>query len=178
MTQPPMTPGYPQPQPPSQGTNALAVISMVLGILSCIGFCKWWIGAPFGVLAIVLSVLASGQIKQAGGSGGGMAKAGLILGIIGVVLAVIVMIIVMLFFKAASAGGNFLQKKAQELQKRAEEEQKKAEERQRQHQTPSTAPDSTTMAQPLEWNVVAKWHGGSLERRLIVELPPRVLLMA
>jgi uncharacterized protein HemX len=121
-----------------------------------------------------------GQAKNTPSAG--KARIGLILGIVAVCISLAI-------FFAARAGLSFLGKKAQEiqkqaeqkaqeLQKQAEEQQKKAEERQRQHQGPTTEPDSTTMAPALQWNVVAMWGGGSLERQLIVELPPRAQLTA
>ncbi|HVQ87562.1 MAG TPA: DUF4190 domain-containing protein [Actinomycetes bacterium] len=66
--------------------NQKALISMILGILSL--FCC---GIIAGVGAIILSTMAKKEIEASGGlqSGAGMAKAGLILGIIGVVLSVV-----------------------------------------------------------------------------------------
>ena len=74
----------PSPQLPPQsgahrpGTNSLAVASLVLGIL--------WLGGLGSLLAWILGRSAKAQIKQSGESGEGMATAGIVLGIIGVVL--------------------------------------------------------------------------------------------
>jgi hypothetical protein len=60
------------------GTNGLAVASLILGIVG-------WIPCGVGsVLAIILGVVARGQIRASGGrqTGDGMAKAGIILGCI------------------------------------------------------------------------------------------------
>ena len=62
--------------PPAQtGTNNLAVVSLVFGILN-------WLLLPFigSLVAIITGHMARGQIKQTGQDGGGMALAGLILG--------------------------------------------------------------------------------------------------
>lgn len=76
-------PGYGYGYPPGpQGTSQKAVWSLVLGIVSifCFGFLA-------GTAAIVLSRVASKDIQQSQGrlSGGGLATAGLITGIIGLV---------------------------------------------------------------------------------------------
>ena len=106
MTTPPPEPpsggGYPPPPPPPPPPpgpppgvpggaaavpqqNQKAMISMILGIvgLCCCGL--------IGIVAIVLSLQAKKEIEQSGGqqSGAGMAQAGLILGIIAVVLIVV-----------------------------------------------------------------------------------------
>ncbi len=82
--QPPQGYGYP-PQPP-QSTNAKAVVSLVLGIVSML-FC--FAGFIFGIAAIILSVLARKEIAaQPPGttSSGGVAIGGLVTGIIGTVI--------------------------------------------------------------------------------------------
>jgi hypothetical protein len=176
MTQPPMSPGFQTP-PPQQPSSGLATASFVVGIVavcvSIVFFCIPPLGGLVGIVAIILGAIAMGQTKNTPIAG--KARIGLILGIIAVVLSVAI-------FLAARAGLSFLgksfQQKADQLKKQVEEEQKKAEERQRQHQTPSTAPDSTTMAPTLEWNVVGSWRGAPLHRRLTVELPPRIQLTA
>lgn len=73
-------PAYGQPYgygfPPPRRTNAMAVASMVLGILWI-----YWIGS---ILALVFGYVAKRQIQERGESGGGMATAGIVLGWIGV----------------------------------------------------------------------------------------------
>lgn len=73
-----------KPVPASRG---LAITSLVLGILSVLGCCCC---TPLGVVAVVLAIVYS---KRAGKLDG-MALAGLILGIIGIVFSVIAIIIV------------------------------------------------------------------------------------
>ena len=125
-----MPPGQPvsYTQPP-QKSVALAVTSMVLGILSIALFCAWYLSIPLGVVAIVLGVIANGKIRRGEAGGAGMAKAGLITGIIGVVLAAI-------FGIAVLMGLNFLRSKGKEVQQKLEQMQKEQE--QRQHQTTSS----------------------------------------
>jgi hypothetical protein len=124
MTQPP-TPGVQyQPQPPAGGGNGLAIASLILGILACVTFCFPPLAGVLGVVAIILGIIA---IQKP--TGGGMGKAGMVLGIIGIGLGIAL-------YAAAKAGVGWLGKKAQEAEKRIEEEQKKQQEQmQRQNQT-------------------------------------------
>lgn len=96
--------------PPQQygqqaGTNTLAIISLVSGILSFMGLSC--IGA---IAAIILGNMAKNQIRETGEQGEGLAKAGVILGWINIVLTVIITLIVVLFLVlgigAAAVQGN------------------------------------------------------------------------
>lgn len=95
--QPPPPPGYGAPGGEygavPQGTNKKAVWSMVTGIvgLLCCGI--------LGPVAIFLSNNAKKEMSTTGQQGGGMATAGLVLGIIATVFLVIQIILV--------ATGNF-----------------------------------------------------------------------
>jgi len=73
-----MVPG----QPVSQG---MAVGSLVCGILSLIGCCFWPLAGPLAIVAIVLGFVTLSKVKAnpATYGGKGMAKAGLILGFLG-----------------------------------------------------------------------------------------------
>jgi len=72
--------------PPSRRTNALAVASMILGILWL-----YWIGS---ILALVFGYEARSQIRRGGDGGNGMAIAGIVLGWIGVGFLVIAIMVV------------------------------------------------------------------------------------
>lgn len=76
--------GYPVPQ-----TNQKALWSMIVGIVSLV-FC----GIVLGIVAIVLGSTARKEIAASGGmqTGEGMAKAGVILGWVGIALTVVVLI--------------------------------------------------------------------------------------
>lgn len=129
-----MPPGQPmsysQPPRSPQQSVALAVASMVLGILSIALFCVWYLAVPLGIVAVVLGTIAVGKARRGEAGGAGMAKAGLITGIIGIVLAIIVGIAVM-------AGVHFLRGKAHELEQKAEQMQRDAEKRQHATSSPS-----------------------------------------
>ncbi len=106
---PPPNPYAPPPPPTGYGygyapgygvarTNGLAVASLVLGI---VGWALCGIGS---ILAIVFGVIARNQIRASGGreGGDGMAKAGVILGCVFLVLLVAYVIVVAIV--AASDG--------------------------------------------------------------------------
>ncbi len=87
MTQPPPPPpGTPAPGT-GQGTNGLAVASLVCGILG-------WLCGIGAILAIILGFVAKNQIRTSGQSGDGMATAGIILGFVSLAIAIIVAIVI------------------------------------------------------------------------------------
>jgi hypothetical protein len=86
---PPGAPAYP-PAPPSsaQPQNGLGVAALVFGIVQFV--CLPVIAA---ILAIVFGILGRKKAKQGLATNGGMATAGLILGIVGLALTVIAFIV-------------------------------------------------------------------------------------
>jgi hypothetical protein len=91
-TPPPSAPYMPGPYgaptgPGSQGTNGLAVASLVLSLV--------WIWGLGSLLAIIFSVIAKRQMRQSHGtqSGDGLAVAGLIIGIVGLAGSILVTIL-------------------------------------------------------------------------------------
>lgn len=90
MSYPPPPPGYGAPGYAVPKTNAKAVWSLVLGIVSIVLCCGFLAGIP----ALVLGNIARREIILSGGAetGAGMAQAGRILGIIGIALWVIYII--------------------------------------------------------------------------------------
>ena len=73
-----------------QQSKGLAIASMVLGIVSLVLFCIWWISIPAGVIGLILAGVSLATKK----GGKGMAIAGLVCSIIGIALYVICIIIV------------------------------------------------------------------------------------
>ncbi|MGW4047448.1 DUF4190 domain-containing protein [Streptomyces sp. NPDC004721] len=99
-------PGYPgagqgwpgMPMPPENGMGTAA---MVLGILSCSMFCFYGIfGVVLGVLAVIFGIKGRRKAERGEANNRGQAQAGLITGIIGIVLGLVVMalLIVGLFY--------------------------------------------------------------------------------
>ena len=93
-------PQYTAPvQPVKNETNALAIVSLVLGILAIVlGCCSGWLGILFGIGGIVCSVLGNKQ------SPSGIGKAGLICSIIGLVLGVLMFALVIILSVLGAAG--------------------------------------------------------------------------
>ena len=95
---PPPPPGQPygppggygyQPQPPpSPGVNGMAIASMICSVM--------WMYGVGSVLAIIFGSIAKRQIRERGESGGAMATAGLIIGVIGLIGAVLVIAVVII----------------------------------------------------------------------------------
>ena len=88
--------GYAQPgygQPPPYGTmatgprNGLGTAALVCGILAVVFFWTVIGGVLLGIVAIVLGALGRGRAKRHEANNGGIALAGLILGVIGCVLS-------------------------------------------------------------------------------------------
>lgn len=67
--------------------SGLSIAALVLGIVSCSLFCVTYISVPCGILAIIFGAI---EIKK---SQDKMAKAGLIMGIIGVSVMVIIIVV-------------------------------------------------------------------------------------
>ena len=84
---PPVPPAAPRVEltPPMRKSQGLATASMVLGIISVIP-CFWCICPACAVLAIVFGAVALSNVRNGSGAGEGMARAGLICGIVALVL--------------------------------------------------------------------------------------------
>lgn len=91
--------------PPARPTNVLAIVSMVASIVGFLGFFP-----IFGSIAgVVTGHMATKQIAQSGEQGAGMAKAGLIVGYVGLALWALLLIFYfaifgLLFATAATSG--------------------------------------------------------------------------
>ncbi len=81
----------------AQGSNALAIVALICGILSLLCCMCFGLGAIPGIVAIICGVKGKAKCPKAG-----MAKAGMICGIIGAILGVLVLII-----SLVSGGGLF-----------------------------------------------------------------------
>ncbi len=84
---------YPPPYPPSgfqtATTNGLAIAALILGLVG-------WVACGVGsVVAVILGFIAQSQIRESRGrqGGEGLAKAGIILGFVGIGLVVLFFVI-------------------------------------------------------------------------------------
>ncbi|HMO10033.1 MAG TPA: DUF4190 domain-containing protein [Actinotalea sp.] len=90
--------GYPQ----QQGNNSLALVSLIAGIAN-------FVIIPFigAVVALITGYMGKKQIAETGQQGEGMAKAGIILGWIGVAVSLIGIVAFIVFFAAAASTSGF-----------------------------------------------------------------------
>lgn len=68
-----------------QGNNPLAIASLVVSIVGVIACCS----VVISVVGVVLGFIGMNQIKASGQRGEGLAKAGIIIGIVGVAIGII-----------------------------------------------------------------------------------------
>ena len=95
---PPMPYGDYYAGAPAVMRNGLGVAALITGILGLFGSCSVVFGVLLGIAAIIMGLVARGRVKRGQASNGGMATAGIVLG----VLAIIVSIVwVMWVFKGA-----------------------------------------------------------------------------
>ncbi len=112
MTQPPEGPVQGEVLPPDgpAGTNSLAVVSLVMGVLGivlaaasilltfvcCGGFPLVGLSLVLGIAAAICGHLALRQVSETGEQGRGLALAGLVTGYAGVGLSVVVIFVMLL----------------------------------------------------------------------------------
>lgn len=87
--------GYPAPYAApgwqQQPANGMGVAAMVLGILSICLFCLYGVaGVVLGVLALIFGILGKKRAERGEATNRGQAKAGIILGSIGIVIGIVV----------------------------------------------------------------------------------------
>ena len=114
MTQPPYQPENPPPPPmpyagqapppvvPRNGLGIGALVLAIVGLLLC-----WTIagGVIFGVVAVIMGLVARGRVKRGEADNGGVALAGVVLGFLSI-LAGLVFIAIWVIFWNDVLGGN------------------------------------------------------------------------
>ncbi|WP_415847587.1 DUF4190 domain-containing protein [Tsukamurella strandjordii] len=101
--------GYPAyGQPAQSGTNGLAIASLVCGILSIPSACVWGLGILFGIAAIIMGIIAMKQTKQTGQDGNGMALAGLITGVVGLLLSIVLLVLIIIGLSIDPSSSDYL----------------------------------------------------------------------
>ena len=119
MGAPPM--GYQQPGPSKP--QGMAIGALVCGILAIVLFCFPIISIPLGIAAIVLGVMGRGKAQRGEAGGEGLAKIGMILGIVGAALSLLWMVLLMAGFRAAGSAAERMQQEAERLQREAQQQQ-------------------------------------------------------
>ena len=123
-------PGAPMQYQSPQASQGLAIGSLICGIASIVFFCIWWLSIPLGIVAVVLAVMAKGKIARGEAGGAGLAKAGMICGIIGAVISLLLTVL-------AIVGVTMFGDKLQEMQRQQMEQQRQ------QQSSPSPTPTPT-----------------------------------
>ncbi|MGC1275771.1 MAG: DUF4190 domain-containing protein [Planctomycetaceae bacterium] len=105
--------GTPPPEAPrSSKTNTLAIVAVVCGGIGLVmSFCCGLFGVPVDIAAIACGGIALSQIKRTMEQGRGMAMGGLVMGVLGLVLA-----IAMFFLGVAIQGLPQFQQMQQQMQ--------------------------------------------------------------
>ena len=83
--------------------NGLGIAALVLGVLALLTG-LFLVGALPGIAAVVLGVLGRGRAKRGEATNGGMAVAGIVLGVLGVLLAVLAVVGVARLFDSEQFG--------------------------------------------------------------------------
>ncbi|MFE9403927.1 hypothetical protein ACFYNY_19360 [Streptomyces sp. NPDC006530] len=107
-------PGYPNQQsaygsPGWTGVaapqNGFGTAAMVLGIIACAGIFCWGVGGiVLGALALIFGLLGKGRVGRGEANNRGQALAGIIMGIVGIVLGVVFLVLmIVIVVKAPSS---------------------------------------------------------------------------
>lgn len=86
-------PSYGSAPASGSGSNPLAIVALVTGILAILTACFWFVAGPLGIAAVVTGVLGGNKAKRGEAGQGGLAKAGLITGAVGLVLTIVLTIL-------------------------------------------------------------------------------------
>jgi uncharacterized protein DUF4190 len=95
-------PAYGYPVAVAEPTNGLAIAALVVSIIGGVGLCFYGLGGYLGIVGAVLGHVATRQIRERGGQGAGMAKAGVIVGWIATAIAVLATAAIIIFVWWAS----------------------------------------------------------------------------
>ena len=91
---PPPPPGYTEHAGgPVEKKNGLGIASLVLGILAILGIITVFLGILFGLIGAILGFIARGRVKRGEADNGGVALAGVITSLIGLVVSIALIVI-------------------------------------------------------------------------------------
>lgn len=104
----PVQPVYQQPNPVQQTPvvpgKGMAVASLVLGIVSLVMFCIWYITLPCGIVGLILGIVAMNKAKAVGMKNG-MAVAGLVCSCIALGLMIMIYVLALIGLAELAALG-------------------------------------------------------------------------
>ena len=158
-------PSYvPSNQP--QQSSGLAVASLVLGIISLVLFCVWYVSIPCAIIAIVMGAIAKGKAARGEAGGKGMATAGLVCGIIAIIIDVIVVILVLV---GVSVFGPKMQEMAEEMQK-MQQQQMQQQQQQMQREQMENGVEQDDQTPPPESSGQGTWLSPQDQRSRVIRL--------
>ena len=102
---PPMQYGDYYPAGPAAPKNGLGTAALVIAIVALISSVSVVGGILLGVVAVILGVIARGRVKSGEANNGGVALAGIILGIISIIAGLAFIAIWVGLFREVGAGG-------------------------------------------------------------------------
>ncbi|MFF5980008.1 DUF4190 domain-containing protein [Streptomyces olindensis] len=95
-------PGYGWPGMPMAPQNGMGIAAMVLGIVSCTLFCLYGVvSLVTGILAVIFGIKGRKRAEAGVATNHGQAQAGLIMGIIGIILGITVIVLIAVGITAA-----------------------------------------------------------------------------
>jgi uncharacterized protein DUF4190 len=86
-------PGYGWPGLAPVPSNGMGTASLVLGIISVVVFCLWPVSIIIGALAVIFGLIGRRKARRGEATNAGMALAGFICGLVGLVLGVVLLIV-------------------------------------------------------------------------------------
>ncbi|MEE1666008.1 DUF4190 domain-containing protein [Streptomyces sp. WAC07094] len=89
-------PGYGWPGMPLAPSNGMGTASLVLGIISAVGFCLGPVAMFVGALAVIFGIVGRRKSNRGEATNGGMALAGIICGAVGIAVGLVVTVAIFL----------------------------------------------------------------------------------
>ncbi|KUI40344.1 DUF4190 domain-containing protein [Mycobacterium sp. GA-2829] len=93
--------GYPQQSAPKNGLGIASLVVAIIGLLSVFG------GLVLGIVAVILGVIGRGRAKRGEATNGGVAMAGIVLGVLGVIVSIVAIALTVMFAREVGAGDLF-----------------------------------------------------------------------
>ena len=95
-------PGYaPPPTAPKNGLGIASLVTAIIGLLTVFG------GIALGVVAVILGFIARGRVKRGEANNGGVAIAGIVLGLLGIAVSIAAIAVSIWGFKEMGGGDFF-----------------------------------------------------------------------
>lgn len=101
---PPPMPYGAYPTGPAAPRNGLGIAALVTAIVAVVTSFTVFGGIALGVLAVILGVIAKGRVKRGEADNGGVALAGILLGVVAIVVSVAFVVFGVWVFKTVGGG--------------------------------------------------------------------------